>query len=260
MENPENITKKELYDQKKQGKKTQQEKRKKGEKIRSRLIWAVAIVAIILAVAFMAKLASNAPEDPGISINAIALTDHVKGNPDAKVILTEYSDFQCPACALYVPFVESTIEKYKDKVAFVYRHFPLVSIHPNAEPSARASEAAGKQDAFWQMHDKLFDNQTEWSDAPIPKTFFLRYARDLNLDLEKFEADYSSREVKDKVEADKQSGLRARLSGTPTFFINGNKIKNPRNEAELSAILDTALNFVQAEETINSVDTSPPNE
>lgn len=95
--------------------------------------------------------------------NTITADDWVKGKKDSKVVLVEYSDFQCPACAAYFPMVEQVMDEYKDKVAFVYRHFPLISIHPYAEPMARASEAAGKQGKFWEMYQLIFKNQTAWS-------------------------------------------------------------------------------------------------
>jgi protein-disulfide isomerase len=95
--------------------------------------------------------------------NIVAQDDWVKGNKDSKVIVVEYSDFQCPACAAYFPMVEQVMDEYKDKVAFVYRHFPLTSIHPHAEPMARAAEAAGKQGKFWEMYELIFKNQNAWS-------------------------------------------------------------------------------------------------
>jgi len=258
MENQNNTSKKEQYDLKKQEKQASQQKRQKTKKIKSILIWTIGIIAIIAAVFIMVKLANNASPDSDISIDSIAPTDQVKGNPDAKLVLTEYSDFQCPACAMYVPFVSQVVDEYGDKIAFVYRHFPLSSIHPHAEAAARAAEAAGEQNAFWPMHDILFDEQSQWSASSRPKKFFLEYAERLNLDLVQFESDYNSSKIKDKVETDRQSGLRARIDSTPTFFINGNKIQNPRNGDELKALLDAALNVLEIEETINATTDEVP--
>jgi len=89
--------------------------------------------------------------------------DHYKGNPDAQVVLIEYSDFQCPACRAYIPIITSLIEQFPDDLVVVYRHFPLQSVHANARAAAEASEAAAKQGKFWEFHDILFDKQTEWS-------------------------------------------------------------------------------------------------
>lgn len=95
--------------------------------------------------------------------NVVTADDWVKGKKDSQVILVEYSDFQCPACAAYFPMIERVMDEYKDRVAFVYRHFPLTGIHPYAETMARASEAAGKQGKFWEMYQLIFKNQSVWS-------------------------------------------------------------------------------------------------
>ena len=80
-----------------------------------------------------------------------------------KIVLIEYSDFQCPVCASYFPITKKLTEEFSDKIVFVYRHYPLVNIHPYAEPSARAAEAAGKQGKFWEMYELIFANQATWS-------------------------------------------------------------------------------------------------
>ncbi len=89
--------------------------------------------------------------------------DWVRGDKTSKVVVTEYSDFQCPACGAYYPMVEQINKELGDKIAFVYRHFPLVNIHQFAEPMARAAEAAGKQGKFWEMYSLIFTNQSKWA-------------------------------------------------------------------------------------------------
>ena len=86
-----------------------------------------------------------------------------KGTNAAPNLLVEYSDFQCPACGIYYPIVKQLAEEENERVKVVYRHFPLRSIHPNAELAAKASEAAGKQNKFWEFHDMLFERQSRWS-------------------------------------------------------------------------------------------------
>jgi len=93
----------------------------------------------------------------------ISEADHTKGNPDAAVKLVEYGDYQCPACAGVNPAVNQVIENMGEDIMLVYRHFPLVNIHPNALAAAYAAEAAAIQGKFWEMHDKLYENQQEWS-------------------------------------------------------------------------------------------------
>jgi formate-nitrite transporter family protein len=134
--------------------------------------------------------------------------------------------------------VKQLAEEVGDDVTIVYRHFPLTSIHPNAEPAARAAEAAALQGKFWDMHDMLFEKQRFWSEERDPKQLFVRYASDLGLNTEQFESDISTGAVRDKVDNDRRSGARAAVNGTPTFFLNGQRLDNPRSYDELrTAIL-----------------------
>src|SRR5690606_8652134 len=114
-----------------------------------------------------------------------------------------------------------------ENVTFVYRHFPLDAAHPNAREAAYAAEAAGKQGKFFEMHDVLFEKQSEWSPLPDPKETFIGYAEALKLDIEKFTTDMDSKEVQDKVQNDFLSGNEFNVQGTPTFFLNGKRIPNP---------------------------------
>lgn len=248
-----NISKKELYDQKKQEKLAISAQRRQAKKTKSTFIWVIAIVVIVGAIFFMTKLAknNNGPATVITTTEEITTQDHVLGNPSAPIVLVEYSDFQCPACASYEPIIAQVASEYPDQLAIVYRHFPLKSIHPNAEPSARASEAAALQDAFWPMHDLLFANQTEWSNLPDPKKKFLVYAENLGLDLARFETDYTSEAVADRVDSDYKASFALGLNSTPTFFLNGTKIQNPRSAQDLRTLIDSALNLIQAEESIN---------
>ena len=108
----------------------------------------------------MAQLASSGSK-PALLTSAVSDSDWVKGNRSAPVVLVEYSDFQCPACAASAPLVKQLTEEFGNKIAFVYRHFPLPQ-HKNAYPAAQAAEAAGKQGKFWEMADLIFANQTKW--------------------------------------------------------------------------------------------------
>src|SRR5690606_20420980 len=109
--------------------------------------------------------------------------DNVLGNPDAKVVIFEYGDYQCPGCASAAPILDEVTQKYSDNVALVYRHFPLSTIHPNARAAAAAAEAAGLQDKYWQMHNKLYASQNEWGNlSGAQRTdMFEVYARELGL-------------------------------------------------------------------------------
>ena len=120
---------------------------------------------------------------------------------------------------------------------------PLRQIHPNAQLAAQAAEAVGKQEKFWEMHDMIFENQRTWSNQMRGQAeeTFVSYASALNIDIEQFKTDMDSEEVKDKVNNDYQSGIRARVNSTPTFFLNGERIQNPRSYEEFRNIINQAL-------------------
>ena len=148
-----------------------------------------------------------------------------RGNSAAQISLVEYSDFQCPSCARYHKFTEKLIEEMGDKFKYTFRHYPLKR-HANAELAAISAEAAGRQGKFWEMQDRLFKRQKEWADLE-PQTvrdLFVQYAALLNLELKKFKRDLNSKSILEKIRNDSQSGKRSGVKGTPTFFLNGQKI------------------------------------
>lgn len=142
---------------------------------------------------------------------------HVLGPADSKVTVVEFSDFQCPACKAAEPIVAQVLNQYKDKIRFVYRNYPLPA-HEFGQIAAQAVEAAALQDKFWEYHDKLFELSPD-----LKKENLLLIAKDLGLDLDKFNRDLDSETVKQKVADDQTDGNRAGVNATPTFFINGAK-------------------------------------
>ncbi len=179
-----------------------------------------------------------------IKVDAVSPDDWVKGNRDAKIVLIEYSDFQCPACGFYFHILKKLEEEFGENIAIVYRHFPLSSIHPNAKFAAYAAEAAGKQGKFWEMHDLIFINQSEWSDKKNVDEIFIRYAQNLNLNIDQFKKDFSSKEIKQKIENSYKNALNLGLDSTPTFFLNGKKIPNPRNYEDFKNIIIENINKI----------------
>lgn len=178
-------------------------------------------------------------------LTTVSSTDHTKWSR-GEIVLVEYSDFQCHACATYHSLLkdfESDPENKNitDQVTFVYRNFPLDQIHPNAREAAHAAQAAAVQNAFFPYHDILFDKQNEWADAGDPYPLFEQYAKELNLNAEKFKADYESDAVKEKVQNDYLSGIEVDVQGTPTFYLNGSKIRSPQNAEELRTVLEQAI-------------------
>lgn len=159
---------------------------------------------------------------------------HVKGT--GPNILVEFSDFQCPACLAVQAPLTQILKKYEGKVEFVYRHFPLTSIHKNAMGASQASEAAGVQGKFWEMHDKLFATQSEWAGLGDPRDKFIEYASQLGMESDKFRQDLESQGVKDGVARDTLAAARYRLTGTPTFYLNGVKVEFGQLEDKLAIL------------------------
>lgn len=182
---------------------------------------------VIVAVSFIILIGGAfvfATTKGGDSNEGVVLTEKVKGNPEATVTLAEYSDFQCPACASFTPALADIMEAYGDQLRFEYHHFPLISIHPSAELAARASEAAGVQGKFWEYHDILFANQQQWSGNINPRNQFVAYAEELGLDTEMFTRHLNSSIIRDAVQEDMREGRTLPITGTPTFFLNGEKM------------------------------------
>ena len=182
-----------------------------------KIVGLIALVAIIGSVVYSQQVKSKANE-------GVVIEDHVKGNPDASVVLVEYSDFQCPACAQFEPYVEDIMAKYGDQIRFEYRHFPLLNIHPNAVPAAQAAEAAAQQGKFWEMHDKLFANQTTWSTSPTPIRFFEQYAEEIGLDMDQFKLQLNSSVITNAIRDSFNEARGLGLSSTPSFFLNDEKM------------------------------------
>ncbi|MDP4009312.1 MAG: thioredoxin domain-containing protein [bacterium] len=159
-------------------------------------------------------------------------TDQVKGSREARVVLVEYSDFQCPACQFYAEWISQLAESFGEDIAIVYRHFPLRSIHQQAELAALASEAASKQGMFWEYHDLLFERQKDWAGNKNARDLFVSYALMLNLNEETFVSDIEDLNSKEKVRRDLAEGESLGVRGTPTFYLQGKSIQNPRTYAE----------------------------
>lgn len=164
------------------------------------------------------------------------------GKLDSKVELTEFVDFQCEACYAFYPTVKEVKEKYKDRVKFRIRYFPISSGHQFARMGAANAEAAASQGKFWEMHDKIFEGQKSWEQAQNPQEYFDQYAKEIGLDMKKFKSDIKNPETLATINADLAEVKRIGGDGTPTFALNGKKIENPQNSVEaFSKVLDEAL-------------------
>jgi len=160
--------------------------------------------------------------------------DHVRGPEEAPVTVVEYGDFQCPYCGQAEPVVRRLLADFGD-VRYVFRHLPLPDVHPRAQIAAEASEAAAEQDAFWPMHDTLLDNQEHLAPRDL-----LRYAEELGLDADRFASDLRAHLGGERVAADVESADLSGVSGTPTFFVNGQRHHGAYDIESLSAAVRAA--------------------
>jgi protein-disulfide isomerase len=145
---------------------------------------------------------------------------HVIKATGAKVTVVEFGDFQCPACGVAYPVVKQIENDYKGKINFAFREYPL-KVHPNGYSAALAAESAGGQGKFWEMFDKLYSKQSEWSDKNDPTDVFAGYAKDIGIDVDKFKQDLKNKKYDAKIQADVNDGNQVGINATPTFFING---------------------------------------
>tara|TARA_Y100000310_G_scaffold344455_1_gene457302 strand:- start:1813 stop:2490 length:678 start_codon:yes stop_codon:yes gene_type:complete len=179
------------------------------------------------------------PPSTGDSSKVAEVTDadHIRGNVDASVTLIEYSDFQCPFCQRHIPTLEQVLEQYEGDVRLVYRHFPLNSIHPQAQKAAEASECAGEQGQFWEYHDTLFENQTA-----LQITNLKSYAGNLGLNQSQFDSCLDSDKYASKVNGQAAEAQAAGITGTPGTFVNSELVKGAYPLATFTTIIDGLLN------------------
>ena len=182
--------------------------------------------------------AQNKPLSPEAAAELAAGDVASFGAKDAKVTIVEFSDFQCPYCTRTATATTELKKKYGDKVRVVFRHFPL-SFHKEAHLAAQASMAANAQGKFWEYHDMLFANQEEIKTGPDA---LKKYAKNLKLNMKKFNAALANKTYAAAVDADMKLGEKVSVSGTPTMFLNGERVGNPTDVAAISKMIDKALN------------------
>lgn len=147
---------------------------------------------------------------------AVNKDDHKQGQDNAKLVMIEYSDFQCPFCQKHHETMKKIVQDFGDKVQWVFRNFPLTQIHPFANKAALAAECASEQGKFWEYADKLFENQSKFSD-----TYFGELANELKLNTNQFNTCVSSAKYQGKIDAQTADGQQAGARGTPATFLNG---------------------------------------
>lgn len=158
------------------------------------------------------------------------------GGEGKRLVIAEYSDFQCSYCARVQPAIKKVMENYGDRVELVFMQFPLTGIHPNALISAKASLAALKQEKFWELHDMMFANQKNLSE-----NYLISYAEKIGLDVEQFKKDLNDKDIEAKVMEDIAQGKKLGITGTPTFFIGDTKLVGAVPYEKLSGEIEKKL-------------------
>jgi protein-disulfide isomerase len=161
------------------------------------------------------KKPTTAEADHG-HIAGLLAADHIAGSAHADLLLLEYGDYECPSCVEAEPVTQHLVEVFGNRMKFVFRHFPLVEVHPHAELAAEAAEAAAAQDKFWPMHHLLFTHSHHLTPAALDQC-----AETIGLDMLRFKAEMADRIYTQRVHEHRRSGELVRLRGSPSFFLNG---------------------------------------
>ncbi|PIS04647.1 MAG: disulfide bond formation protein DsbA [Candidatus Buchananbacteria bacterium CG10_big_fil_rev_8_21_14_0_10_42_9] len=182
--------------------------------------------------------APSAPSAPTAQLRPVDSTDYIRGNPDAKVTMIEYSDFQCPFCQRHLPTINQILQAYPNDVNLVYRHFPLRSIHPEAQKAAEASECAGEQGKFWEMHDALF---AAGQAGNLSVTTYKQLAGQIGLNQNQFDSCLDSDKMAAKVQQHLSEGQAAGVTGTPGTFVNGQLVRGAVPYSTFQQIIQSQL-------------------
>ncbi|HWT55894.1 MAG TPA: thioredoxin domain-containing protein [Candidatus Microsaccharimonas sp.] len=217
----------------------------------------LAIIAVVIVLLGGVFVITNKNSGTSGSSSSAKPSSHVEGSTSSGVKLVEYGDYECPYCGQYYPIVKQAVEQYKDKIQFQFRNLPLSSIHKNAFAGARAAEAASLQGKFWEMHDKLYENQdpqgaSGWvaSNDPL-NDYFVNFARQIGLDTTKFKTDFASSTVNDTINADIAEFKKTKLDeSTPTFLLDGKHITPGYSLSDFTKAFDAAIS-AQAKGTAN---------
>lgn len=196
------------------------------------------VLGLLVAIVMIALVAANSPEEETVVTTderLIRSDSPTLGEEDAPVTIVEFLDPECESCRAMFPVVKDLLEKYEGQVRLVVRYFPL---HFNSALAAAATEAAGEQGKYWEMQEILFEQQPTWGEQrSSQRDKFIEFANQLGLDIPQFTEDLDNEAYQQKITRDQADGTALGVSGTPTFFINGQRIRNVNAEVLESAIL-----------------------
>jgi protein-disulfide isomerase len=182
------------------------------------------------------QIAGPTGPDPGRVYTVSTEGAYAKGPDSAPLTIVEFSDFQCPFCGRVEPTLKRIEDTYKGRVRIVWKHLPLASIHDNAVGAALAAEAAGRQGKFWEFHDRLFADQEKLGPDDLRQ-----HARNLQLDMSRFEADVQNPTEKKKIEADVAEADALGVTSTPSIFINGRYLGGAQPFEAYAKVIDEEL-------------------
>ena len=223
---------------KRKHKEEKQEEAKRKQHVSSLLtkIGLVLAVPLILYVLFVGLINRGQTLSPAV----VGSADHLRGNVEAALTITVYSDFQCPACQIEAQVFSRAWPQISDKVRLVFRHYPL-DTHRHAFLAALYAEAAGRQNKFWEIHDVLYGNQPLWTNVEDPTELFDGYAQQLGLDIVMLKQAIEDPSIRAKILADQRGGNQAGVRSTPSLYFNGRPVSNPQSASALIALVSKVL-------------------
>lgn len=205
------------------------------------LVAAVAGTWMLLRSQKSSNSANNASPPSGVEPSG-AEPPHIRGNPNAPVTMEEFADFQCPTCGVYYFELKKMESEFGDRLRVIFRERPLIPPHEHALIAAQAAEAAGLQGRFWEMHDKLYENQKAWSEARDLVPILVDYAKQIGLDTDRFMKDLNGEDVAKRIFQDGKRAHALNVNGTPTFYVNGKEARDEQWKPEgLRAMINQAL-------------------
>ncbi len=251
----EGLTKKQLKELRKLEKMQAKSMDKKNESMKWLAISIISAIFLILFVGiiFVAKN-KNKPQtvdgkaqfandghERSVPLNLTNEASNSGQNSEKIVTMVEYGDLQCPACKTYHPMVKELLAAFPGRLKLIFKNFPLTAVHPNAIAAATAAEAVGRQGKYFEMVDLLYDKQDEWAGQTDPQEKFEGYVKELKLDIEKFKKDQKDSAIQKIINTHRDEGIKNGVTGTPSFFVDGEKIENPASIDDFKKIINTAL-------------------
>ncbi|MBI1822771.1 MAG: DsbA family protein [Nitrospirae bacterium] len=214
--------------------KEDKQKAKKSRKLVNRIAMAAMVLFVLLVVVYSIK--SIRP------VNLMEIGNHpFKGNPASKVVISEFSDFQCPACKGAEPNLKQLLTDYEGKVKFVFYNYPLTQNHPWAMLAAEAAQCAGDEDKFWPFHDLLYDRQEIWAKSGSPQSLFNDYAVELGLNVTNFKSCLDKGKKRTLITEDQDKGDALQIQSTPTIFVNRQRIIGGNSLFELKQAVESEI-------------------